>query len=217
MPPTEGSSTARWTGQTVHRPVKYLALVPSVRSYSFKILHNSCAIHSFRLWVIITWMSGVSLQRSRSEVHKWPYPNAHWPTGLGAYTTWCMLVSPVLFPIPTIFVVCLSPSLSQSCQSSVLSIKAEKASLASARLITWIHLHVPPWYQSGLRPIGSKYEKSENDRANQWLCFNRTVYRSHWLARSFFYFSYSLPMGRSPDWYHGGTCESMLSVWLMPG
>ena len=52
----------------------------------------------------------------------------------------------------------------------------------------------------------------KNDRANQGLCFIRTVYRSHWLARSFFYFSYLLPMGRSPDWYHGGTCESMLSV-----
>ena len=74
-------------------------------------------------------------------------------------------------------------------------------SLALARLITWIDSHVPPWYQSGLRPIGSQYEKSENDRANQWQRFNQTVYHSHWLVRSFFDFSYSLPMGRSPDWY----------------
>ena len=65
--------------------------------------------------------------------------------------------------------------------------KAWACSLALARLITWIHSHVPTPYQSGLRPIGSQYEKSKNDRANQWLRFNRTVYRSHWLARSFFF------------------------------
>ena len=56
------------------------------------------------------------------------------------------------------------------------------ASLASARLITWIHSHVPPWYQSGLRPIGSEYEKSKNDRANQWLRYPVWLKHSHWLA-----------------------------------
>ena len=45
--------------------------------------------------------------------------------------------------------------------------KPLKPGLASARLITWIHSHtVPPWYQSGLRRIGSRHEKSKNNRAN---------------------------------------------------
>ena len=46
---------------------------------------------------------------------------------------------------------------------------------------TWIHSHVPPRYQSGLRPIGRDYEKSENDQWWSVTAFH-LLKRSHWLA-----------------------------------
>ena len=93
-------------------------------------------------------------------------------------------------------------------------------SLASARLITW---SMDSLTRSPMVSVWTSAHREQVWEIRKWSGQSVTAFQlnsescSHWLTRSFFDFSYSLPMGRSPDWYHGGTCEWIHDISLAAG